>query len=109
MTFSVPCPSASGARYLTINELKKSETGRNQKKLGCSDPNPVLQFKIFRKNDTDPPTITPAIVARNTHLMMLKKRTVDSVNDFLMIFPLSGNVSVTSCSIYGVPSHNKLT
>src|SRR5689334_22234642 len=85
MTFSVPCPSASGARYLTNNELRNNETGRNQKKFGCCAPCPVLHARIFRKKVTAPPTMTPAIVARKTHLMMLKNRTVDSVNDFLMV------------------------
>src|ERR1041385_6117968 len=102
MTFSVPCPSASGARYLTNQELRKSEAGRNQKKCGCCPAWPVLQFRSFRKKETAPPTMTPAIVARKTHLMMLRNSTVDSVRDFLTtggLMEIEGQDGISGVSV----------
>ena len=49
ITFSVPWPSASGARYLTIAALRNRASGSSRKVYGWRWPVAMLQASSLRK------------------------------------------------------------
>jgi hypothetical protein len=70
---------------LIDNALRNNAIGRSKKVYGDCCPILVAHPRILRNSAVAPPTIAPAIVARKTHLMILIKRTVDSVRCFLTV------------------------
>ena len=75
MIFSVPWPSAPGARYFTMRLLKKSATGRSRKYERKSAAWATLVPSSFRKTVVDMPTMMPTQDARSSHLRMLTNKT----------------------------------
>lgn len=80
ITFSVPCPSASGASFLTSTTLIKNAIGRSRKYSRERPARSTLQPRILRKSAVDAPTTPPAAVARANHFRTLTNRTDCSVS-----------------------------
>ena len=86
ITFSVPCPSASGARDLVIYELNARARGSRKKYRECWPRRSALHLRHVKKKVVAIPTSTPTMLAIKNHLKMLIRSMDSSVMDFL-IYP----------------------
>jgi hypothetical protein len=78
MTFSVPCPAASGASTCTSTAAASRPGGRSQRLYGRRLTASAVHVSDARKAAVEAPTSTPTPAARAVHLTTLAKSVVSS-------------------------------